>query len=65
MLSISATGALERLFELALVLAEAMERGLAERGLTRARAEVLWRLGRQSPVTQRELSQALQCTPAT
>ena len=62
-MSTSETGALERLFELAVVLAEAMERGLAERGLTRARAEVLWRLGRQSPVTQRELSQALQCTP--
>ena len=63
MLSTSATGALERLFELAVVLAEAMERGLAERGLTRARAEVLWRLGRQGPLTQRQLSQALQCTP--
>ena len=45
-LNMSATGALERLFELAVVLAEAMDRGLAERGLTRARAEVLWRLGR-------------------
>ena len=63
MLSISATGALERLFELALVLGEAMERGLAERGLTPARAELLWRLGRRGPLTQRELSQALQCTP--
>ena len=62
-MSTSATGALERLFELAVVLAEAMERGLAERGLTRARAEVLWRLGRQGPLTQRQLSQALQCTP--
>ncbi len=62
-MSTSATGALERLFELAVVLAESMERGLAERGLTRARAEMLWRLGQQGPLTQRELSQALQCTP--
>src|SRR5262249_35879899 len=33
------------------------------RGLTRARAELIWRLQRQGPMTQRELSQALQCTP--
>ncbi len=59
----SATGTLERLFELSVVLTESMEHGLAERGLTRARAELLWRLGRQGPLTQRELSQALQCTP--
>jgi DNA-binding MarR family transcriptional regulator len=40
-----------------------MDGGLAARGLTRARAELLWRLGRQGPQTQRALSQLLQCTP--
>ena len=55
--------ALERLFELALLLADGMERGLAERGLSRARAELLWRLRARSPMTQRELSQELRCTP--
>ena len=55
--------AVERLFELALLLSDGMERGLAERGLSRARAELLWRLRARSPMTQRELSQALRCTP--
>jgi DNA-binding MarR family transcriptional regulator len=55
--------ALARLFELAVVLFEAMERGLADRRLSRARAEVLWRLYHRGPMTQRELSQALNCTP--
>ena len=55
--------ALERLFELALLLSDGMERGLAERGLSRARAELLWRLHARSPMTQRELSQQLRCTP--
>jgi len=40
-----------------------MESGLSARGLTRARAELIWRLQRHGPMTQRELSQALQCTP--
>ncbi|HEV8636995.1 MAG TPA: MarR family transcriptional regulator [Chloroflexota bacterium] len=51
------------MFELAVVLGDAMDQGLAERGLTRARAELLWRLHRLGPVTQRELSQELRCTP--
>ncbi|MGH2427959.1 MAG: MarR family winged helix-turn-helix transcriptional regulator [Candidatus Limnocylindria bacterium] len=55
--------AVERLFELAVLLADGMERGLAERGLSRARAELLWRLGQQGPMTQRDLSRALACTP--
>ena len=55
--------ALERLFELALLLSDGMERGLAERGLSRSRAELLWRLRARSPMTQRELSQELRCTP--
>lgn len=55
--------ALERLFELGVLLTEGMDRGLAEQGLTRARAEVIWRLHRGGPATQRELSESLRCTP--
>ena len=54
---------LERLFELGVVLTASMDSGLAERGLTRARAELLWQLQRQPKRTQRELSQVLRCTP--
>jgi DNA-binding MarR family transcriptional regulator len=54
---------LERLFELGVVLTATMDAGLAERGLTRARAELLWQLQRQPKRTQRELSQLLRCTP--
>jgi DNA-binding MarR family transcriptional regulator len=52
----------ERLFELAAVLGEAIDGWLAEQGLTRARAEVLWRLRHEGSMTQRELSQALRCS---
>ena len=38
---------LERLFELGVVLTATMDAGLAERGLTPARAELLWQLQRQ------------------
>jgi DNA-binding MarR family transcriptional regulator len=58
-----AQATLERLFELAVLLVDGMESGLSARGLTRARSELIWRLQRQGPMTQRELSQALQCTP--
>src|ERR671922_327023 len=61
--SAEAEAALERLSELAVLLTDAMDRGLAQRGLTRSRAELLWRLRRQSPMTQRALSRALRCTP--
>ncbi len=66
--NIAATGrlraqALERLFELAAQLNGALDQGLVARGLTRSRAEVLWRLAGQEPMTQRQLSQALHCTP--
>jgi DNA-binding MarR family transcriptional regulator len=60
---VDAGAVLERLFELAILITDVMEGGLAERGLTRARAEVLWRLHRQGPMTQRELSEAMRCTP--
>jgi hypothetical protein len=54
--------ALDRLFEVTVVLGELMNRRLAEHGLTPARAEVI-ALHRDGPLTQRELSQALKCTP--
>jgi DNA-binding MarR family transcriptional regulator len=54
---------LERLFQLGVVLTASMDAGLAERGFTRARAEVLWQLQREPKRTQRELSQLLRCTP--
>jgi hypothetical protein len=50
-------------FELSVLLADGMDRGLAEQGLTRPRAEVIWRLQRGGPATQRELSEALRCSP--
>jgi len=55
--------ALEGLFALAVRLGDGMDRALAELGLTRARAEVIWRLARVRSATQRELSEALRCTP--
>jgi DNA-binding MarR family transcriptional regulator len=56
-------GAFERLFTLAGRLGGRMGQELAGRGLTAARAEVLWHLHHHGPVTQRQLSQALRCTP--
>jgi DNA-binding MarR family transcriptional regulator len=55
--------ALDRLFEVTVVLGELMNRRLAEHGLTPARAEVVALLHRDGPLTQRQLSQALKCTP--
>ncbi len=55
--------ALERLFEVGVLLTQALETGLADQGLTQARAEVLWRLHHGGPMTQRVLAEALQCTP--
>jgi DNA-binding MarR family transcriptional regulator len=54
---------MQLLFELSARLGDLMHRGLAERGLSMARAEVLWQLQRGGPATQRQLSQALRCTP--
>lgn len=55
--------ALDRIFELALRLNEVMQRGLAERGLSGARAEMLLVLGEAGPLVQRRLSESLRCTP--
>jgi DNA-binding MarR family transcriptional regulator len=54
---------MDQLFELAVVLGEAMNDRLGKHGLTPARAEVLWLLHRTGPRTQRELSELLKCTP--
>lgn len=54
---------LDRLFELTGLLSEEMARSLGARGLTRARAAVVWRLFHQGPMTQRRLSAALRVTP--
>lgn len=59
----AASETLERLFELSIRLTDAMDRGLAERGLSRPRAELIWRLSARSPMTQRELAEELRCTP--
>ncbi len=55
--------ALDRVFELAARLGDMMERALDARGLSTARAEVLFVLHERGPMVQRELSQALHCTP--
>ena len=56
--------ALDKVFELAARLGDVMRTELSRRGLTAARAEVLLVLhGHDRPLVQRELSQALRCTP--
>lgn len=62
-MAVDADGAMDRLFDLAVVLGHLMNRDLAEHGLTPARAEVIWLLHNHGQLTQRELSQALKCTP--
>ena len=55
--------ALERLWGLAIVLGDGMQAGLAERGLTLARAALLWQLQLGGPSAQHALSRALRVTP--
>jgi DNA-binding MarR family transcriptional regulator len=55
--------ALSRLMLASVMMADDIERGLAERGLTRARATALWEILHREPVTQRELADALKVTP--
>ena len=54
--------ALERLWGLVLVLGQLMQSGLAERGITVARAHVMWQLQLDGASTQRALSRALRVT---
>ncbi|TMR00195.1 MarR family transcriptional regulator [Actinomadura soli] len=51
------------MFELAVMTSEFMERGMADRGLSRARASVLWALYQRGPMTQRELAELIGVTP--
>lgn len=55
--------AVDRLFEVAVVLGELMNQRLAENGLTPARAEVIWLLHGRGELTHRELSGLLDCSP--
>jgi DNA-binding MarR family transcriptional regulator len=55
--------ALERLWGLATVLGDGMQAGLAERGLTLARAALLWQLQLKGPSTQHAISRGLRVTP--
>ncbi len=55
--------ALARLWEISLLLGEHTAAGLAERGLTRARAELLAVLGHGGPMTQRDLAREMGVTP--
>jgi DNA-binding MarR family transcriptional regulator len=57
------SAALERLWGVAILLSDQMQGGLAERGLTLARAAVIWQLQRDGPSTQHSLSRALRVTP--
>ena len=61
--SVSPQEALDKVFELAGRLADAMRETLTERGLTPGRAEAVLVLHRLGPAVQRALSEALACTP--
>lgn len=54
---------IDRVYELAIRLVEGMDTGLSERGLSRARAEVLLVLRTTGATTQRQLSEVLRCSP--
>ena len=55
--------ALSQLLWVTSLMSADMQRGLAEYGLTEARAHVLWELGAAERLTQRELAEALKVTP--
>jgi DNA-binding MarR family transcriptional regulator len=55
--------ALMRLFELTTVLGGYMEQGLTERGLSRARASLIWLLHHDGPATQHAIARSLRVTP--
>ena len=55
--------AFDKVFELASVVSESMQRDLSGRGLTTSKAEVLHVLNLRGPLVQRELSQLLRRTP--
>lgn len=53
----------DQVHEFAIRLVGAMDVGLAQRGLSRARAEVVLVIGQEGPMTQRRLSELLRCSP--
>jgi DNA-binding MarR family transcriptional regulator len=55
--------ALDRVLAVTVLLGRDMADGLAEMGLTGARAHLLWEVHAQGPRTQRELASALRVTP--
>jgi len=55
--------ALERLLEMTTLLGEGMETDAAGRGLTVARAEVVWLVHHRGPMRQRDLANALRVSP--
>nr|WP_052477676.1 MarR family transcriptional regulator [Kibdelosporangium sp. MJ126-NF4]CEL13266.1 Transcriptional regulator, MarR family [Kibdelosporangium sp. MJ126-NF4]CTQ98958.1 Transcriptional regulator, MarR family [Kibdelosporangium sp. MJ126-NF4] len=55
--------AFDKAFELAARLSDAMRQALTERGLTERRAEVIYLLARDGALVQRDLAQALGCSP--
>ena len=55
--------ALERLLEMTTLLGEGMETDTAGRGLTVARAEVVWLVHHRGPMRQRDLADALRVSP--
>ena len=55
--------ALSQLLLVTTLMSADMQRGLAERGLTQTRAQVLWVLGNAERITQRELAAELKVTP--
>jgi DNA-binding MarR family transcriptional regulator len=59
----SCRDALSQLFLVTTLMSADMQRGLAERGLTLTRAQVLWVLGGAERMTQRELAAELKVTP--
>ncbi|MEE6260332.1 MarR family winged helix-turn-helix transcriptional regulator [Plantactinospora sonchi] len=54
--------AMERLFAFSVTVNAYLQAGLVARGLSRARATVIWQLHRQGPTTQRQLAHAIGVT---
>ena len=55
--------ALSQLLWITTVMREDMQQGLTERGLTQARAHLLWELKAHQPLTQRALADVLKVSP--
>jgi DNA-binding MarR family transcriptional regulator len=62
-MAVAAVEAFDRAFLLAARLAEMMTEALSARGLTAARAEVIFVLQQNGSMVQRQLAQALRCSP--